>query len=124
MTLIPIEMMQDSAKNMTPESLAAFVTDNRFDGEIADNIMADELDGSFILSSLNDDELLEELGMATAIQRLKFRCLFQRHLLNQVLVFPPEEVVAFCKTKPSLQPCIEVYKKPHCYVICKCILAC
>ena len=101
-------MMQNNAENMTPESLASFVTDNDFDKEIADKIMADELNSSFILSDLNDDELLEELSMTMAIQRLKFRCLFQRHLLSQALVFPPEKVVAFCETKPSLKPCIEV----------------
>ena len=61
---IPVEIMQNNAENMTPESLASFVTDNDFDKEIANNIMADKLDSSFILSNLDDDKLLEELAWA------------------------------------------------------------
>ena len=40
---IPVEIMQNNTENMTPESLASFVTDNDFNKKIADKIMADEL---------------------------------------------------------------------------------
>lgn len=100
--------MQANAQKLVSADLATFVTNIGLDQDIADNILAEGLDGSFIVMNLNDNELLSELGMTTAVQQLKFQCLLQRHLLQKASAFPPDKVAEFFATKASLKPSIEV----------------
>ena len=79
--------MKEAASDMTSEDVAAFVTASGFDKQIADGIIS------------------------TAVLKLKFRCLFQRHLQKKEPCFPPAKVAEFCTSRSSLKDCIPVWKQ-------------
>lgn len=79
--------------------------------EVAENVKLDGFEGDIITA---DDAILDDLGM-TPIDRLRFRVLFQRKLLDitpKVAVsFPVEAVVAFFKEKRFLNKCAPAIQK-------------
>ena len=70
--------------------------------EVAENVEVDGFTGDLIVEN---DEILNDIGM-DAIDRLRFRVLFQRELLKQTtpvaVSFPVQKVVAFFKNKRIL----------------------
>ena len=98
--------MASAADSTTAADIASILRHINLD-EAAGIVEENQLDGATMLSLL-DDESLNELSVATALQKLKFRCLFKRHLLQSAVIFPPERVIEFFKGKPVLHPSIEV----------------
>lgn len=74
--------------------------------ECAENVEADGFKGDIITAC---DEELIDLGMSRAIDRLRFRVLFQRELLKKTPevreAFPVDQVAAFFKEKRVLAKC-------------------
>ena len=68
----------------------------------------DDYGGDMIVES--KDEVLKDYGLRNALDRLRFRVLFQRELLQQTpevaKTFPVEKVVTFFSSKPLLKACV------------------
>ena len=68
----------------------------------------DDYGGDMIVES--KDEVLKDYGLRNALDRLRFRVLFQRELLQQTpevaKAFPVEKVATFFISKPLLKACV------------------
>ena len=77
--------------------------------ECANCVEENGLDGGDMIA-VSDDEILKEYGLRNAVDRLRFRVLFQRELLQQTpqvaQAFPVEKVATFFSSKPLLKACV------------------
>ena len=72
------------------------------------------LDGGDMIVEF-DDDVLKEYKLSNAVDRLRFRVLFQRELLQQTpqvaIAFPVEKVSTFFSSIPLLQACVPAILK-------------
>ena len=80
--------------------------------EFAQMVSDSEFDGSIITAT---DEVLIDLGMENAIDRLRFRVLFQRELLKKTSevakMFPVEKVASFFRERKLIADCAKAVEE-------------
>ena len=106
--------LKSLASQMKCDDVADFIILSTQQKAIADKAKSNKIDGSLLLSYLNNDDFLNELlGITDQVQRSKFRCLFMRQLLNKqkssfMAEVSVENAMKFCKSIPLLQESAKV----------------
>ena len=108
---IPDDSLAEEASKLSYEDVAEFLEKIGLKNS-ADIVKENNFTGDIIYPAMNEDSSLEDLGITTAIERLRFRVLFKRKLSGTISMaaneFPPKIVAEICCSVQKLESYAQV----------------
>ena len=91
---IGVVSLEQEARQYTPERVGEFLASNDMERYAQDFVNGD-ISGEILLEA--DNEVLTELGVTSAVDRLRIQVLFKRTLRTGLAKYPVAEVIHFLK---------------------------
>ena len=108
---IPDDSLAEEASKLSDEDVAEFLERIGLKNS-ADIVRENKFTGDFIYPAMNEDGSLEELGITTPIEKLRFCVLFKRKLSGTISMtadeFPPKIVAEICHSVQKLEAYAQV----------------
>ena len=103
---IPDDSLAEEASKLSYEDVAEFLEKIGLRSS-ADIVRENNFTGDIIYLAMNEDSSLEDLGITTAIERLRFRVLFKRELSGTISMaankFSPKTLADICRSVQKLE---------------------
>ena len=103
--------MAEEASKLSYEDVAEFLEKIGLKNS-ADIVIENNFTGDIIYLAMNEDSSLEDLGITTAIERLRFRVLFKRELSGTISMaankFSPKTLADICRSVQKLETYAQV----------------
>ena len=103
--------MAEEASKLSDEDVAEFLERIGLKHS-ADIVRENKFTGDIIYPAMNEDSSLEDLGITTPIERLRFRVLFKRELSGTISMvaneFPPQKIAEICYSVQKLETYAQV----------------